>query len=730
MTRSTGFEKAEPTPIRFGGERAAGIDFVYLWDILRGNAVHVGAITLGAVVLMFIYLMTVAPTYTGYAQILIDTRQERLSPVEEVVSNLNVSNSVIAGEVITMRSTSLIGDVVDANDLINHPAFDPRVPRPEGIVSRIKRLVKFDAPFHEKAAAMSDDALRSIVISDIRRALTTSQIGVSYAISVQYSSTDPKVAAFIANAVANQYLDNLIGAKEAATDRVNVWMSQRIADLSQQVQEADAAVVAFRNEMNDAAGGGIETTNQLLAELNSRLVATSAERADAEVRYRLVERMIEAEGGLVAVADVVTSPLLEALNKQRTELALRQAELGSTLGRRHPEMVRISAQIADIDRSIEDELRRRVEAMRSDVSVSQNREAALREQIDEVSQRSEQLATASVRLDQLERTAAATRVVYENFLARFKETSQRSDYQTPEARLISRADVPIVPTAPRKLLSLTVAMLAGVFLGVAFVFGRSIIAHPVRTSTELREATGLPNLALLPYVRGLGDSTSTLRDALTEQSASPLREGVVNVRMRLFDKPPAKRPKVVTVTSARAGEGKSTVCYLLAKSLSATGLSVVILDADLRRSDTVRALGLEKSGLCLLDFLEHGGNLKDLLHHSDLLGADVVLPHRRVNTAADILADPKMSGLIARLSSRYDVVIVNGPPVLNLLDAVVLARYADTTLLVVESGQTPVKMLRDILHRLQEANVTIAGTVMTKVRHNDVAAREVYGYSY
>ncbi|MEZ5797651.1 MAG: AAA family ATPase [Paracoccaceae bacterium] len=598
------------------------------------------------------------------------------------------------------------------------------------MISKIKRLLKRQPPFHVQAQAMPEETLRAIVTSELRRGLTASQIGVSYAISIQFASTDPRLAAQIANAIANQYLDNLIGAKEEATDRVNQWMSQRIADLGQQVEAAEQAVVEFRNKMNDEAGGGIETTNQLLAELNSRLVTTSAERADAEVRYRLVERLMATDGGLAAVADVVTSPLLETLNRQKSELAQSQAELASTLGPKHPDMVKISAQIADLDRSIEAELRRRIEAMRSDVVVTQNREEALKEQIEEVSQRAEQLASASVRLDQLERTAAATRAVYENFLARFKETSQRSDYQMPEARLISEAEIPIVPSEPRKLLSLTVATVFGVFAGVAFVFFRSVIAAPIRTSTELREASGLPNLALLPFVPQQGRGNETLIEEITGTAASPLMEGVINLRMRIFDNSQGKVPKSLAVTSSRAGEGKSTVCFLLARSLSSIGKSVVILDADLRRSDTLTALGLDRSGLCLVDYLEGRGNQKDLFHHSEMLGADVVLPHRKINHAAELLAGPKASGLISRLSSRYDVIIINCPPVLNLSDAVVLSRYADTTLLVVESGKTPVKMLRDILHRLHEAQIPIIGTAMTKVQQNDVAAREIYGYSY
>lgn len=719
----------EPPPVNRILERPHGIDVVYLFDILRGNVRLILGVMLLCIVAMYIYLHRVTPIYTAYAQIILNTRQERVTPVEEVVSSLNISNSVVAGEVVTIRSNVLIGGVVDKLDLVHHPQFDPRLPRREGLFARIKRVFRGGEPFHLTAQRMPDEEIRSIVIENLRQRLDVSQIGVSYAIGIRFDSPDAQVAAAVTNAVADQYIAAQLANKQETTVRANAWLSDRIKELSAQVEAADAAVVDFRIKMTEEAGGGEETTNQLLAELNTRLVATSADRADAEVRYSLVQRLMETDG-LAAVADVVTSPLLETLKQQRSDLASKKAELASTLGRRHPEIIRITAQMANVERSIEDELRRRIEAMRSDVSVTHNREAALQEQIKEVSDRAEMLSTASVRLNQLERTAAATRLVYENFLSRFKETSAQSDYQRPEARVIGRAAVPLVPSYPRKTLSLAMAAMFGLSLGTAFVFLRSVFAVPIRTSDELREATKLPLLALLPYVRAFGRRYSWLYRELKSEKPSPFMEGIQLIRAKLFEMPHGEPPQVVMVTSSLASEGKSSICFALTRSLSKSGASVVLLDADLRRSDTARALGLQRKALCLIDYLEGKGNFKDLLEHSDLLNANVIAPHRASNNAADLIASTKMSGLITRLSARYDVVIINAPPVLHLSDALLLSKQADATLLAVQSGRTSTKIVTRMLERLNEAGAEMAGTVMTQVRRKDVAGREVYGYAY
>lgn len=711
------------------GSPFQSIDLMYLYSVLRVNTRFIAMVTAAAVAAMLAYLQVVTPIYTAYSQVILDTREERVTPVEEVVSNLNVTSSVIAGEVVMLRSNVLIGKVVDRLGLVDHPAFDPRVPRPEGLVARAKRFARRGEPPHVVAAKLPVETLRAWVIDEVRVNLGVTQIGVSFAIGINYRSANPALAAQIANAVANQYIDSQLENKMDATLRANAWLSDRLLELSEQVQGADGAVVDFKAEMIETAGGNEESINQLLAELNSRLVASSTERADAEVRLSQVEAL-ERSGGLVAVADVETSPLLETLQQQRTALASTRAQMGSTLGRKHPEMIRIAAQIADIDRSIEAELKRRVEEMRSDVVVTRNREEALRAQIALVSERADTLSKASVRLSQLERTAEATRAVYENFLARYKETSAQADFQVPEARVIGRAEVPVVPTSPRKTLFVLMAMLAGLSLAIAIVFIRNLVRAPVTTTDELRALTQRQVLAPLPHVRHFGGKYRWLRRELSGAGSSSFMERIRSIRIELFEVARISRPRVVLVTSSLPGEGKTSMACALARDLSGPKTSVLLLDADLRRPDVTKALDMPAEGGCLVSYLERGDKMKDLPRRSELLGADVIAPLRASSDAADMLTSNLFAGLLSRMSSRYDVIIVNAPPVLHLADSMLLAKHADATLYAVRSGSTPAKVVRRSIQRLEGAGAVVAGVVMTMVRRKDAAARESDMYSY
>ncbi|UYV35717.1 polysaccharide biosynthesis tyrosine autokinase [Rhodobacteraceae bacterium D3-12] len=706
------------------------IDLLGLYSVLRVNLRLILTITFLSIVAMFVYLQTLPPIYTAYAQVILDTREERVTPVQEVVSNLNVTNSVVAGEIVTIRSNVLVGTVVDEMNLVNHPDFDPRVARGESPMAFIKRMLRGGEPSHVIAARLPEEILRSWVTDAVRRKLNVSQLGVSYAIGISFEHGNAALAAEVANAVANSYIESQLDTKMQATLRANSWLGDRLTELSAQVEVADAAVVAFKAEMIDNAGGNEESINQLLAELNTKLVGSSTERADAEVRLSQVEALM-ASGGLSSVADILTSPLLETLKRQHAEMAASKAQMASTFGRKHPQMVRITAQINDIDRSIETELRRRVEEMRSEVSVTRNREAALRRQIDIVSVRADSLSKDSVRLGQLERTAAATRLVYENFLARYKETSAQADFQTPQARVIGKAMVPVVPSGPRKTMMMIAATTLGLAAAIAAVFIRSLIRAPVANAEELRAITRLPTLATLPFVGGMFSRKNWLTTELAREHGSPYLERVRSIRTHLFDASQADKPKVIMITSSVPNEGKTSLSCTLAKVFAQLDKKVLLIDADLRRPDILAALDMPLQKSCLVEYLEKKKKIQNLAVSSPLLGADVIAPTRPADNASDLLSSMHFSGMLVRLMPKYDFIVINAPPVLHLSDAILLGNLADVTLLAVQCDKTPSKVVADSLARLRKSNKThVAGTVLTMVRRSHAANNQLDMYSY
>lgn len=719
-------------PAVFSASREAAadlVDFGFIVDVLRREKWSILGLVIISLMFAFLHLQRVPPVYTSSAQVLLDTRQERVLNNEQVVSNLTASNYVLAGEVELIRSNLLMGKVVDRLELVDHPDFDPRIPPEPGyvglIVDGVRTLLSQPAP---EAAPLTDAEVRARTISRLQAAVTVSQIGISYAIRVTARAESPELAAQIANAITDQYVRDQLEAKRDATVRATGWLEERVAELSRQLEEADAAVVAFRTAMTTELGGDAEATEQLLADLNSRYIATRVEQSDSEFRYQMVQALNEV-GGYAAVADIVSSPLLETLDRERAELARRQAELARTLGVRHPQMVGMSAQIEDIERSIEAELRRRIEAIRSDMEMASNRVGSLLQAMESIQQRMSRISAASVTLDQMERSAAAVRETYDSTMTRFMETAAQTEYQRADAQIISIARPPGSPSEPRKMIFMAIAVFFGLSFGVAIAFIREALNKSVHSSEALRQLSNLPVISLLPYVSHKRRDRRWLQNEMRDNHQSLFMESIRTIRARLFDVHTIGRPKVLMVTSSVAGEGKSTACVTLAHSLNRASLSVVVVDADLRRSVSARELGADPKGGCLVDYLSGKIGADKVVQHLPDIGVDMVLPLRPVTHAADLIASKTFGTLIRNLSARYDVVIIDTAPVLAVPDALVISSKSDATLMLVQTNRATNAMVKAALQRLDDAGAVVVGTVLSQVRRKDAVSSEIYDYA-
>ena len=678
----------------------ATVDLGFIADVIRRRKWLILACTLLALGGMYAYVKRAVPVYTAYSQVILDTRQERVTDVEQIVSDLAVSNSVIAGEIVSLKSNTLIGRVVDKLNLAGEAKGQGGVP-PE---------------------------LRDRMIQKVTANLTVAQVGISYAIGISYKANDPKQAARFANALAEEYIADQVATKRASTLRATAWLQKRLGELSSAVEAADQAILDLRAKTADEVGANQETTAQYLVDLNSRLVATASERSDARVRYEIVSQRLK-DSGLTAVAHVVSSPLLETLQRERIDIASEQAQTDARLGRRHPDTVRLDARVKDLDERTEAEVRRIIESMKSDVDVATQREAALQNQIKDIEKRLVTLSAAAVKLNQLEREASAMRMVYENFLSRLTETNAQSDFQRPDARIVTVAVPPTAPTSPRKKLLLMVAGVFGLSLGIAGAFLHEAVTSRVHASGELRQITACPVLGMIP-IEPRRRKRPWLADVLSRGDYSPYLDAISALRAQLFDVRSVGRPKVLMLTSALQGEGKSSTCAALAAVLPRVSISAVLLDLDLRRSMTRGVLDLSSQQGCVVDYLAGRIELSELKPAELPFGLRVLAPLRSSPNSADLLASPRLGELVTMLSRQFNVVLIDAPPVLDIADALVLSRHVDTTLLVVRSGMTPKTLVTSAIERLEEAGAPVIGTVMTQVGKGHTAARELYRYDY
>ncbi len=685
-------------------------------------------------------LQQITPQYTATAQVMLNTRETNVVDIESVISGLPANAGIADGEIAVITSIQLLERVVDKLRLERDPEFNPP-PRPPSFIAEWKQSLKESLPEDVRIAlgisdepkitdaALQAEAERRGVIARLGNALKVRQRGKSVVLLISLTAGDPRKAALIANTIADQYLVDQLEAKFEATKRATAWLNERLSGLRDKVEQAESAVAAFKESQSIGEGGGVEIINQQLGEINSLLVTARAARAEAEARYEQVRRRVD-QGGLAAAANVLTSPLILTLRQQRAVLAREVAELSTRYGDRHPKMINIRAEIGGINSAIASEVRKIVENLKNDLEVAQARENTLTESLGELEDRAFGQSKTSVQLRQLEREAEASQLIYQNFLNRFKETSEQEGLQQADARIISEATPPGAPSKPNRKRSLNLAGFFGLIGGIGLVFLLEALNNTFRTVAELEERTGLVVLASLPLV-GRRLRRGKVLSYVLEKPNCALAEAVRNLRTALLLSNIDQPPQTVMITSSVPTEGKSTTCILLAHMSAQVGKSAVIVECDIRRPTLHKTFGIE-DGHGIISVLDGTVTLDEALWQDEATGFAVLPAIRSTPQAADIMSSKRFGAMIEDLRKRYDLILLDTPPVLLVSDAGVVGQYADTTIYTVRWDHTPRDAAMQGLKQLRELGVRVSGAVVTLIDQRRAARYSYsrYGYGY
>jgi len=416
----------------------------------------------------------VEPLYTADASILIEERESPLTRArdEPPVSSTTFDESAIQSQVEVLRSRQIADLVIDRLNMTRRPEFDPAT-RPSP-VSALKVMLGLET-------SPTDASIRQRVMANYYDRLTVFPVQKSRVIAVEFTAPRPDLAAEVANAVAEAFVDLQQDAKRESALAATSWLEQEIERLRDRVAEAEQAIADYRsgNELYDVgrdSAGGAENTlsTQQLSELNAELARARAARAEAEARAQLVQSSLGPGGSLENSQEVLDSPLIQRLRERQVALRTDIAELSTTYLPGHPRIRALQDQLGNIEGQIRQEAQKILAALNTAARVAAAREESLLTSLDTAKQAVSQSNDQSIELRALEREAAAQRELLESFLARYREAVARTDadYLPADARIISRAVEPRSPSFPKKGMMAVAAALATFILVSALILIR------------------------------------------------------------------------------------------------------------------------------------------------------------------------------------------------------------------------------------------------------------------
>jgi len=674
------------------------------------------SVTFSGILLALLIALMLTPQYRAETIVMLDPRQTKVVELGNVGSGLPVENGALRSEMDIISSRSIIDRVIDKLQLTNDAELNSK-----GLLTTLNPLNWFGKPSKEETLR-----IRTKTAENIRKRLHVSNDGRSFSINIAFDSKEPEKAALIVNTFADEYLVDQLETKYEATARANKWLDERLGALKQKVQEAEKAVEQFREKTKLIDVGGSTVAARQLTEINTQLTTARGETSRAEARLRSLQGALKSKEGVMGTADVLASPLIQNLRQQEAAVRSREAELASRYGELHPKIINTRAERRELLSKINEEVQKIVSSIENEVAVARAKERQMESDLSKLEARANVEMKDTVTLHQLQREADANRTLYESFLNRFKQTSEQKDLQTPDARIIARADPPVEPDFPVKWLFMLVGGIMGAALGVLMAYLIEYFDRGFRSVSQLEETSGLAVIGLVPSLAKI--SARSVEDYVIDKPHSAYSEALRTVRTAVHFSNVDKPPKTVMVTSSMPKEGKTSFCLSMGRALAKGGNKILVIDADLRRPRIAEVLGLPKKGGGLAALLAGDKTLEEVIQHDPIVKRlDLIPAIGKTPNAQDLLGSQQMKKILAELAPKYDLVIVDTAPIMAVADAAMVARAVDTTIFLVRWAMTPRDTAAQALKQLKGFGCKMAGIVMTQV---DTTEHAKYGEGY
>ncbi|MEM1140166.1 MAG: AAA family ATPase [Pseudomonadota bacterium] len=698
-------------------------------------------LTVGATVFAIVFILGIqAPKqYTATSKVVIDARPNQIIDLGDIVSSgLSPDDAIINTEVEILQSASLIGNVVDALNLLENDYYNPALVRPSlisqvvngtnGFFSAIIRSATPDQVADpnvlvEEAVSPSDK-----IAQQIRGGLTVGRVGRTYAINIEYTSRSPGLSARIANEIARQYLTLQLEDKFSATKEASDYLAERVEELRLEAERLEAEAEDYRAQRNLFSVGSEQIVEQSLASLTARRLTLQSELSEGEARLTT----LQAARRFAATSDAIeflNSGVIQNLKAQRAELESQRAALDARYAPQHPTMLRIDRAISNIDVSIGQEARRIVQGVDREVAIARSKLANVEAEIGEVQGQVRENNASLVTLRSLERDAGAARQLYTEFLERLKQTREQQSLSRPDAKILATATVPERPSEPRlSVVFMMATMLAGVGAAGA-VWLAEHLDDGLRDPYEVENKLGVACLGTIPVVETDG-APDGLLTALYHEPFSAQGESFRSLITTLRHTAKVVPCPVIAISSALPNEGKTSISLSLGLVASQLGQRVLVVDGDLRRC-SVSDLQGERQTVGLVEHLKGDVPLDEAIQVNPM-GMHVLPISTGSGTAVEILFDQtRLKECVASWREKYDLILIDLPPILAVAEARPLINAADGLLMVSLWRKTPVEAIENALRRIAMIDSNIFGLVLNQTPgYSGTSYGYGYGYGY
>jgi capsular exopolysaccharide synthesis family protein len=553
----------------------------------------------------------------------------------------------------------------------------------------------------------------------------------TFLLRVGYRSTNPRLAADVANGIANSYLDHSYNIKFQSTSGVSRFMEKQMEDLKAKMERSSEALAQFEKELNVIDPE--QKTSILsgrLVQLNTEYTNAQAERVRKEAAYNSMK-----SGSMDAALISTQGEALKRLTEQSNESRQRFNEAQTHYGSGHPEYRKAAAQVEELTRQLEETRRSIQQRIQIEYKQSVERESMIREALNQTKAEFDRLNARSFDYQALKQEADGDKKLYEELFRKIKEAGINAGFQNSSVRLADSARPAVKPVFPNVKIFLAVAFAASTFLSVAAAIVSDSLDKTIRDPEQVPRLLKTEVVGSLPAMKTWRnrlnpvsnvslDLTRIDENAAENRSFSSYEEAIRTLRNSILLSDFDRRLRSLLITSASPSEGKTTVAAHLAAAHAEQHHKTLLIDCDLRRPSLHRLFNLSL-GNGLSSVLTQGTPWQESVIQSVNKGDLDFLPAGSPSRRAADLLGKNLPQILEDAASVYDLIIVDAPPLLGFPEPLQMAANVDGVVIVTRAGQTNRKAIASVLATLQRLRANVIGMVL-----NDVKRETGEGYYY
>jgi succinoglycan biosynthesis transport protein ExoP len=575
----------------------------------------------------------------------------------------------------------------------------------------------------------STDAYRNAV-AHFRRSMDVSPVRRSNLVDITFESYDPRLAALVTNKLADDYIKQNLQVKWDETEQASEWLQGKLVDLKAKLEKAEDAMQAYAQAKGIVFISDKENmVNARLEQLLLEYTKVQGERFAKESLYSLIQK-----GEIQDLPGVLDNRLVQELEIRLADAQKEYAQATTWVKADYPKARQIQKQIDSLQAKIEKEKQAVIQNITDNYNSAIEREKYLAKAVEEQKKEVNDIANKSIQYNILKREVDTNKQLYEGLLQRMKEAQVSAGLKASNIRIVDSAEIPKYPSKPHVFLSLALGVVFGLGAGVGLAFFQEYLDKTLKTPDEVERLLRLPSLGVLPRFALNGNGKPShenvaLATAPTEMAMAPAVqtdpdavEAFRSLRTSiLLSASPV--PKLILITSALPGEGKTTTTLNLGATLASLGSRVVIVDCDMRRPACHRSAGVENKPGFVQCLTGHVTLKQAILPVPGVENLSVIPCGPMPPNPAEVLSSRVTGELLRALRNDFEYVLVDSPPLLSVADSRILATLTDAAVLVTRAFETPYDVVRRARALLYGAGARILGVAL-----NDVdLEREGYG---